>query len=150
MMSSRIDILSMVFAPVAAKHKHRDAARTSVAEDEVKDIEVLGAEDVPVAAVAVAIAVHDGGGRGGEHEHVNALGHIAPAHQAPLDQAQRKGFERARQAIDRQLHAPRLFLHQRRQAAWGRKSDYLTLERHACWSRIICFNLWDTAVTGIR
>lgn len=59
-------------------------ARTGVAEDEVEDVEVLGAEDVAVSAAAVAVAVHDGGGRGGEHQHVDALGHVAPAHQAPL------------------------------------------------------------------
>ncbi len=36
------------------------AARTSVAEDKVENIEILGAEYVAMAAAAIAVAVHDG------------------------------------------------------------------------------------------
>lgn len=144
------------------------AARTSVAEDKVKDVEVLGAEDVAMAAAAVAVAVHYGRRRRAEfaqetrrqppaaaqpyslglqhsrpikcsdittshpcihspaaaeeavtgqqsemcrfnkpeHEDVDALGHVAPADDAPLHEAQREGLECARQAVDGQLHAP--------------------------------------------
>ena len=93
------------------------AARTGVAEHKVEHVEVLGAEDVAVAAAVVAVAVHYGSGGGGEHEHVDALGHVAFAHKAPLHQAQCKGLQGARRAVDGQLHAPRLLLHQRCQAA---------------------------------
>ena len=81
---------------LAAAHQSRGAARTGVAEDEVEDIEVLGAEDIAVSAVAVAVAVHDGGCRGREHKHVDALGHVSPAHEAPLNQAQSERLQRAR------------------------------------------------------
>ena len=91
--------------------------RTLTAEHEVQVVEVLGAEHVAVAPVAVRVAVHDGRGGGCEHEHVQSRGHVALAHEAPLDQAQREAHGRVAEAVQRQLHAPRLLLQQRRQAA---------------------------------
>ena len=58
--------------------------RTLAAKDKVQVVEVLGAEDVAVAPVAVGVAVHDGGGGGRKHDHVQAVGHMALADQAPL------------------------------------------------------------------
>lgn len=51
--------------------------RACVAKDKVQDVQVLAAEDVSVATLAVRVAVHDGRGGSGEHEHVYALGHIS-------------------------------------------------------------------------
>ena len=65
-------------------HRVTCKARTLAAKDEVQVIEVLGTEDVAVAPVAVGVAVHDGGRGGREHGHVQAVGHMALAHQAPL------------------------------------------------------------------
>jgi hypothetical protein len=103
---------------------------TGVAKDEVEHVEVLGAEDVAVAAAVVGVAVADGGGGRGEHEHVNALGDVAPAHDAPLHQAQRKRLQRARQAVYGQLHAPRLLLHQGCQAPCGECNDQGLVGEH--------------------
>lgn len=41
---------------------------------------------------------------------------------APVHQAQRKGLQGAAEAVDGQLHAPRLLLKQRRQAAYEHSS----------------------------
>ena len=41
---------------------------------------------------------------------------------APVHQAQRKGLQGAAEAVDGQLHAPRLLLQQRRQAAYEHSS----------------------------
>ena len=41
---------------------------------------------------------------------------------APVHQAQRKGLQSAAEAVDGQLHAPRLLLQQRRQAAYKHSS----------------------------
>lgn len=72
-------------AQVVSKYRLKpNAARTGVAKHKVEHIEVLGAKDVAVAAAAVAVAVHNGSSRRGEHEHIDALGHVALAHKAPL------------------------------------------------------------------
>ena len=45
---------------------------------------------------------------------------------APVHQAQRKGFQGAAEAVDGQLHAPRLLLQQRRQATYQHRSRSFT------------------------
>lgn len=53
----------------------RDTSRlTAVAKDEVEDIQVLAAEDIPMLPLAVRIAVRDGGHCQGEHDHIQPGG----------------------------------------------------------------------------
>ena len=90
---------------------------TCAAEDEVQHIQVLGPKQAAVLALGVGVAVHDGSAGCHEHEDVQAGRHHAIAHPAPLPQAQAAGLDGAGQAVDRQLHAARLLLYQRRQAS---------------------------------
>ena len=83
---------------------------TCVAEHKVQHVEVLALEDVPVAALGVRVAVHDGGGGSAEQDHVDPLGQAGPWEVPPGGEAQGPRLQGTCQAVVGQLHATGLLL----------------------------------------
>lgn len=64
------------------------------AEEEVKDVDVLAAEDVTVCAVAAAVAVHEAGAGGGKERDVGAGAREPPRHRLALQRLLRQRQQR--------------------------------------------------------
>lgn len=90
-----------------------EEALTSVAKDKVQHIQVLALEDIPVLAMRVGVAVHDGGCGCTDDEHINPLGQAVPSDIAPGGEAQGTRLHSPGQAVVGQLHSARLLLCER-------------------------------------
>lgn len=100
--------------------------RTRVPKDDVQHVQVLGAEDVPVLAMVIAVAVADGTAAQGKEQNVQTGGQHCRVHPAPLHKASVQG--RKQEGItkhDRACHTVVLLrtcaIQRKREAAKSRK-----------------------------